>query len=68
MAETFADGIFEHILLNETVRFSIHISMKFVTRGSNDNKSALFQVMTLCRTGDEPEQMLAQFTDAYVRH
>ena len=70
MADTFADDIFKRIILNENVSMSIRISLKFVSRGSNDNKSALDHVMALHRTGDEPlpEQMLTQFTDAYMRH
>ena len=68
MADTFEDNIFRCIFLNENVRISIHISLKFVPRGSNDNKSALLQVMTWHRTGDKPlpEQMQTHFTDAYM--
>ena len=38
--------------------------------GLNDNKSALIQVMACHHTSDKPlpEQMLTQFTDAYMRH
>ena len=70
MADTFADNIFRCIFLNENVRILIHISLKFVPRGSNDNKSALVQVMAWCQTSDKPlpEQMLTQFTDTYMRH
>ena len=70
MADTFADNIFKRIFFNENVRLLIQISVKFVPRGSNDNKSALVQVMAWCRTGNKPlhEQMLTQFTDAYMRH
>ena len=70
MADTFEDGIFKRIFCNENVRISIQISLKFVPRGSNDNKSALVLVMDWRRIGDKPlpEQMLTQFTDAYMRH
>ena len=70
MADTFGDNIFKCIFLNENVRIFIQISLKFVPMGSNDNKSALVQVMAWRRTGDKPlpEQMLTQFTDAYMRH
>ena len=51
MAGTFTDDIFKRIFLNENVRISIKISIKFVPRGSNDNKSALVQVMARRRTG-----------------
>ena len=40
MADTFPDVIFKRIFLNENVKNSIQISQKFVSRGSNDNKSA----------------------------
>ena len=38
--------------------------------GSNNNNSALIQVMAWRRTGNKllPEQMLTQFSDAYMRH
>ena len=70
MTDTFADEIFKSICLNENVRISIQISLKFVPTGSKDNKSALAQVMAWRRTGHKPlpEQMLTQFTDAYMRH
>ena len=65
MADTFADNISQRIFLNENVRILIQISLKFIPRGSNDNKSALFQVMAWCWTSDKPlpQQMLTQFTD-----
>ena len=33
MADTYADDIFKYIFLNENVKLSIQISLKFVTRG-----------------------------------
>ena len=45
MADTFWYDIFKRISLNENTRISIQISLKFVHRGSNDNKSVLVQVM-----------------------
>ena len=70
MADTFADDIFKCICLNENVRIAIEISLKFVPRGSNNNNSALVQVMVWRQTGNKPlpEQMLTQFVDAYMRH
>ena len=41
MADAFADDIFKRIFLNENIRISIEISLKFVPRVSNDYKSAL---------------------------
>ena len=66
----FADDNFSWIFLNENVRISIKISLKFVPKGPIDNKSALVQVMAWRRTGDKPlpEPVLTQFTDAYMRH
>ena len=54
MAATFADNIFKCIFLNENVRVMVKISLKFVPEGSNDNKSALVQVMAWRQTGDKP--------------
>ena len=70
MANTFAEDIFKHIFLNENDRISIIILLKFVPRGSNDYKSVFVQVMVWHWTSDKPlpEQMLTQFTDAYMRH
>ena len=39
MADTFADDIFKHIFLNEYIRISIKISLKFVPMVLNDTKS-----------------------------
>ena len=66
----FADDTFKCIFLNENVRISIKISLKFVPKGPIDNKAALVQVMAWRSTGDKPlpESMLTQFTDAYMRH
>ena len=65
----FADNIFKRIFLNENVRISIRISLKFVLKGRTDNDSALVQVMAWSRPGDKPlpELMLTQFTDEYMR-
>ena len=42
------------------------ISLKFVAMDSNDNRSALIQVMVWRRNGDKPlpKQMLNKFIDA----
>ena len=52
------------------IGISIKISLKFVSKGAIDNKSAMVQVMSWHRKGDKslPVSMLTQFTDAYVRH
>ena len=70
MATILADDIFKHIFLNENVRISIQISLKFVPKGSIDNNPALVQVMAWRWTGDMPlsEPMLVWFIDAYMRH
>ena len=69
MAAILADDIFKSNFLNENVRISIKISLKFVPKGPIDNKSTLVQVMAWRLTGDKPlpEPMLTQFTDAYMR-
>ena len=70
MAAILADNIFKHIFLNENIRISIKISLKFVPKGLIDNTSALIQVMPWRQTGDKPlpEAMMTQFTDAYMWH
>ena len=62
--------IFKHIFLNENVRISIQILLKFVLHGPMYNKAALIQVMAWYWTGYKPlpEPMLTQFTDAYMWH
>ena len=54
--------------IHENFCIFIQISLNFVSKGSVDNKPALIQVMSWCRTGDKPlhEPMLTQFTDAYI--
>ena len=50
----FADDTFKRIFLNENVRISIKISLKFVPNGPIDNNLALVQIMAWCRSGDKP--------------
>ena len=70
MAVILADGFFKCIFLYENNRNPIPISLKFVPRSPINNKQALVQVMAWRRIGDKPlpELMMAQFTDAYMRH
>ena len=70
MADTFAADILKRIFLNENVRISIQISLKFLPMGSNGNTSALVQVMAWRRVVPKPlsRPMLTQFTDAYLWH
>ena len=49
----FPDHIFKWIFLNENVRISIKISMKFVPMGPIYNISALVQIMAWHRSGDK---------------
>ena len=49
----FADNIFKHIFLNENVKISMQISLKFVPKGPIDNKPALVQVMAWRQTGNK---------------
>ena len=41
----FADDTFKRIFLNENVRISIKISLKFVPKGPINNNPALVQIM-----------------------
>ena len=70
IAVILADDIFKCIFLKENISILIQMSLKFVSKGPIDNKSALFQVMAWRRTGDKPlpEAMMTQFTDAYMQH
>ena len=66
----FTDDIFKCIFLNENIRISIEISLKFVPKVPIDNIPALVQIMAWRRTGDKPlsEPMLTWFIDAYMWH
>ena len=68
MAAILTDDNFKCILLNEN--YKIGISLKFAAMSLIDNKPALVKVMAWRRTGDKslPDFMLAQFTDACMRH
>ena len=50
----FADITFKRIFLNENVRISIKISLKFVPKGPINNNPALVQIMAWRRPGDKP--------------
>ena len=50
----FADDIFKRIFLNENIRISIKISLKFVPESPMDNIPPLFQIMAWRRPGDKP--------------
>ena len=50
----FADDTFKRIFINENVRISIDISLKFVPKGLINNISALVQIMAWSRPGDKP--------------
>ena len=50
----FADDTFKRIFLDENVRVSIIISLKFVLKGPIDNIPALVQVMAWHRSGAKP--------------
>ena len=53
-----------------SIFITIQISLKFVSNYSNNNKSALVQVMTWCWAGDKPlpEPVMMQFSDTYMLH
>ena len=50
----FADDTFKCISLNENVRISIKISLKFVPKGPINNNLALVQIMARLWSGDKP--------------
>ena len=50
----FADYTFKHVFLNENVRISIKLLLKFVPKGTINNMSALVQIMAWRPTGDKP--------------
>ena len=65
----FADDNFKHIFLNENVRISSKISLKFVPNGPINNIPALVQIMAWRRPGDKPlsEPMMVRLsTHIYV--
>ena len=66
----FAESIFKCIFLNEDVWFPVKISVKFIPKGPINNFPDLVQIMVWRRPGDKPlsEPMMAQLTDAYMRH
>ena len=50
----FADDTFKSIFVNENVRISIKIWLKFVPKGPINNIPALVQIMAWRRPGDKP--------------
>ena len=50
----FPDNIFKRIFLNENVRVSIKISLKFVPKVPINTIPALVQIMAWRRPGDKP--------------
>ena len=56
--------------MNENVRISIQLSLKFVHKCPIDNKSALVLVFGCGLFGAKPlpEPLLSQITGAYMRH
>ena len=60
----FADDTFKHVFMNENVRISINISLKFVPKGLINNIPALVQIMAWRGPGDKPlsEPMLVSLS------
>ena len=50
----FTDDTFKRIFLNENIRISIKISLKFVPNGLINNIPALLLIMAWRRPGDKP--------------
>ena len=66
----FANNIFKCILMNENLGILLRVSLMYMPKDLTANKSALGQKMTWRQTCDKPlyEQVMAQFTDAYMYH
>ena len=67
----FADDTFKRIFMNENVRISINISLKFVPKGLINNIPAMVQIMGWRRPGDKPlsePMMVNLLTHTYMRH
>ena len=66
----FSDDICKSIFLNENIRISITISLKFVPNDPINNIPTLVQIMAWRRPGDKQlsESMRICLTDAYMRH
>ena len=64
----FADDTFKRIFLNENVRISIRISLKFVPKGPINNIPALVQIMAWRRSGGKPlsEPMMVSLLTQWV--
>ena len=58
----FSDDTFKRIFVNENIRISIKISLKFVPKSSINNNPALVLIMAWRRPGDKPlsEPMLVR--------
>ena len=50
----FADYNFKRVFLNENIRISIEISLKFVPKGRINNIPSMVQIMAWRRPGDKP--------------
>ena len=59
----FADDTFKRIFLNENIKISIKISLKFVPRGLINTIPSSVQIMAYRRPGDKPlsEPMMVNF-------
>ena len=66
----FADDTFKRIFLNENVRISNKISLKFVPKGPINNNPALVQIMAWRQPGDKPlsEPMMVSLLMHTMRH
>ena len=62
----FADDTFKRIFLNQNVRNSIKISLKFVPKGPINNIPSLVQIIAWHRSGDKP--LSEPMTDSLLTH
>ena len=70
MTATLADDLFRCNSVNENVLIAIKASLNFAPNGPINNIPTLVQKMVWCGPGNKPlsEQIVTQFTDAYMRH
>ena len=64
----FPDDNFICIFENENISISIKISLKFVTRGPNNNIPALVQIMAWRRLGDKPLSEPMMVSNSLLTH
>ena len=69
MAAIWADDLFKFIFFDEKVWILIKISLKFVSKGPINQKTALVQIMACRLFSEKPlEPTMLWFIDAFIHH